>query len=145
MIIDLLHEDVPYLIVLTYDMICSKSYTARLDAAVLEHNLGGELPVHNRICGEIIKHDVSSTTARTLGLWDDARKRAHNKAATAEGKQKKGEKKARKTRLLQRAALRSGAYTYVTSEEQAVKLEAELANVSGSDSETEIDVSPSQS
>lgn len=118
----------------------SASYTARVDAAVLEHNLGGKRKLHERICTEFVKQRVSPEAALVLGNWDEVTTSAREKARTADGKQKKAQKKARKTKLLQRGTLRSGMYTYTTSAEQAIKMEKEMADGSGSETETDQEV-----
>lgn len=113
------------------------SYTARVDSAILEHVLGGKLSLHKRICAEFAKTEISNETALALEKWDDVSVRVRDKAATVEGKRQKAEKKVRKTRLLQREAVRSGSYTYMTTEEKDAKIEREMENDSGSETETD--------
>lgn len=108
--------------------------------AVLEHILGGTLPLHRRISVEFAEREVSDTSAQILGGWDAARDRERERSTTELGKKRKAEKKARKARLLQRQALRSGAYMYTTCEEQAVKIEAQLEGDSGSETETDAEI-----
>lgn len=108
-----------------------------MDVAVVEHNLGGKRLTYEKICQEFAGQDISEHTVQTLARWDRVTEKAAEVTATVEGKRRKAAKKARKTELLQRKQLRSGAYTYVTSE----KLAAELEEDSGSETESDAELS----
>lgn len=111
------------------------SYTGRVDVAVVEHNLRGKLGLYKNICQDFAEMAVKGETIKQLERWDKARANAAILLASAESKRRKAEKKVRKTRLLQREAVRSGTYIYVTSEEQAAQFKRD--DDSGSETETD--------
>ena len=80
-------------------------------------------------------------TKQILERWDSNRSKAAAQAATAEGKAKRAAKKARKSQHLQRKALRAGAYTYITVEERAGKLEVD-ANTPEAETKEDITAAP---
>ena len=89
--------------------------------------------MYERTCEEYVGLEPDEETKRILKQWDRDRAAAAAKATTAEAKETRSAKKARKTQLLLRKALRAGAYTYITSDERAAKIER------GSDGENESD------
>lgn len=105
--------------------------------AIVEFSFGGKAKLYEMICKEHVGIKASDETMRILEQWERKNKRAAAKAATAEGKAKRAVKKARKTHFLQRHALRAGAYTYVTSDERAAKVEDGENSCCESDVETD--------
>ena len=91
------------------------SYAARVDVAVVEYILRGHLQLYRKICREFADVEVDEGTVNQLARWDEVRTKARSKSATAEGKQRRADKKARKTRLLQRHTLRADDYIYSMS------------------------------
>lgn len=111
-----------------------------MDVAIVEHALQRKAALYEKICNEFVGVSAQEDTIKILDRWDGNRARAATQAATADGKAKRAGKKARKTKLLQRQALRVEAYTYVTSDERAAKAERgeqDAESGSGSDDETD--------
>lgn len=100
----------------------------------MEHALRGKSVLHTKICEEFVGVNAEKKSVEALARWDRIKKHAGTFAQTAEGKARRAVKKARKTRLLLRQAMRAGSYTYVTSDERAAKAEADET---GSDEEIE--------
>lgn len=84
--------------------------------------------MYERICKEYVGIEATDKTMGTFRWWDDRRTQAAAKALTAQAKAKRAVKRARKTQLLRRQALRAGAYTYITSDERAMKAEVGSGN-----------------
>ena len=117
------------------------SYAARVDVAVVQHALGSKTALYQKICEEFVMLPADDKTKQILERWDSNRSKAAAQAATAEGKAKRAAKKARKSQLLQRKALRAGAYTYITVEERAGKLEVD-ANTPEAETKEDITAAP---
>lgn len=110
-----------------------------MDVTIIEHAFGGKASLYAEICENFVGVPVNDQSMRTLTRWDDKKKLEAAKAATDEGKTTRATKKARKTQLLQRRALKAAAYTYITSDVPAEKLEAEEAGSESENVETESD------
>lgn len=121
-----------------HDFRCS--YTARVDVAAVEFMLKGKSSLYEKICNDFACIEISEETRSQLRKWDEERKNESTRKKTANAKRKRIEGKARKTRLLRRATLRAGAYTYVTSDERAAVEEKMEAGQDDAEIETVTDI-----
>lgn len=114
------------------------SYAARVDVALVEHSLRGKLDLYRRICSDFVGVETDKGSVDAFEKWDGIRSTAAARAATIGAKAKRATKRARKSQLLGRRALKSGAYTYITSDERTAK--NEHGDDSRSDSDADSDV-----
>lgn len=106
---------------------------------MIETTCRGQAALYQRICEEFVGVAAAKEALAILAESDSKRKKVSAQGGTVEGKKKRAEKRARKSRLLQRQALRAANYTYIMSDERAAEWKREDSD-SGSETETDAEL-----